>query len=306
MSRYSSRLITPPSEDEEIYPYRRVWTSIAIEMSIFFGIVVTLFVITRFVTIPAPLQQPFNLVIVFIPVGLWLIFSWWRERFVPRPRQQLFAVVIITGLVARAIGVPIVQDVFQINRWLPLESAINRIIGYSFTLGLVQAFLLYLILRYTIWPNQFRVRLDGVAYGTASGIGYATIVNLDFALSTVSNPLATAINSFNQVALLMCIGIIVGYGLAEVTFNPQIFPVLPASTVALAAFVPGTAIPLIAGLANTSISPASPISTVSPLLGFLLSVALLIVTGFIFSFLFNVAERQETEVKPEEIERLLP
>lgn len=306
MSRYSSRLITPPSEEEEIYPYRRVWASIATETAILLGLILVLLVVTRFVTIPQRLQQPLNLIIVLLPIGLWLIFSWWRERLVPRPRQQLIAVVVVSALVARAVGVPAIEDVFQVNRWLPLESAINRIIGYTFTLGLVQAFLIYLILRYTAGPQHFRVRLDGVAYGAASAIGYATITNLEYVLSGSANPLATAVNTFNQVALLSCTGIIVGYGLAEVTFNPYPFPVLLTATIALAAFITGAAVPLITGFTNTSLSPLNPVSTVNPVLGFLLAAGLLFVTGFVISFLFTVAERQEIEVKPEDIERLSP
>src|SRR5690606_31017121 len=97
-----------------------------------------------------------------LPVGLWLIFSWWRERSVPQPRQNLMAVAVISGLAANAISLPLIEQIFQPSRWLPLESALNRIIGYAFTVGLVQAVTLYLTMRFTIWPNQMRIRLDGV------------------------------------------------------------------------------------------------------------------------------------------------
>ncbi|MBZ0298730.1 MAG: PrsW family intramembrane metalloprotease, partial [Anaerolineae bacterium] len=294
MTRYDSRLITPPSEEEEIYPYRRAWLSVALELGTLFGIVLGLYLVTRFISIPEGLYQPLNILIALLPVGIWLIFSWSREARVPRPRQRLVTIVVIAALVANALGLPIIQQVFQVERWLPLQSAINRIIGYTFSVGLIQAILMYLIMRYTIWPDHLRVRLDAVAYGTACAVGYATVVNLDFVLSNATSPDVTAMNVFNQLALLSCGGIIIGYGLAEITFNRYPFPLLLAATIALAAFATGVGIPLIAGFTNAGISPENPVSSVNPILGVLFATGLLAGISIIFSFLFDVAERQET------------
>jgi RsiW-degrading membrane proteinase PrsW (M82 family) len=304
LARYDTRLITPPSEEEEIYPYRRVWLSIALESGIFFAVAIGLYVLTRFVTLPSQLYRPLNLAMTMLPVALWVIFSWWRERFVPQPRHNLIAVAVISGLAANAISLPLIEQIFQPSRWLPLESALNRIIGYAFTVGLVQAVTLYLTMRFTIWPNQMRIRLDGVAYGAASAIGYATVLNLKFVLSTSTIPSVAAMQIFDQIVPLLCGGIIIGYGLAEVAFNRHIFPPLLAATIALSAFITGIAIPLVSGFANTSISPLAPVSTSNPLLGFLFSAGLLFLISNVFSFLFSVAERQEAEIKIEDAETL--
>jgi RsiW-degrading membrane proteinase PrsW (M82 family) len=304
LSRYNTRFITPPTEEEEIYPYRRVWVSIALEAGGLFAIAIALYVLTRFVTLPSQLYRPLNLAMALLPVVLWLIFSWWRERSVPQPRHNLLAVAVISGLAANAISVPLIDQVFQPSRWLPLESALNRIIGYAFTVGLVQAVTLYLTMRFTVWPNQMRIRLDGVAYGAASAIGYATVLNLRFVLSTSTLPFVAAMQIFDQIVPLLCSGIIIGYGLAEVAFNRHIFPPLLAATIGLSAFVTGIAIPLVSGFANTSIRPLAPVSTSSPLLGFLFSAGLLFLISNVFSFLFNVAERQEAEIKIEDAESL--
>lgn len=304
MTRYNSRLITPPTEEEEIYPYRRVWLSITLESGAFFAVAIILYVLTRFVEIPVSIYRPLNLGMALLPVIFWLLFSWWRERLVPQPRRNLIAIVVISGLAANAISLPLIEQVFQPARWLPLESAINRIIGYTFTVGLIQAVTIYLTLRFTIWPDQLRIRLDGVAYGAASAIGYATVLNLKFVLSTSTLPSVAAMRIFDQIVPLLCGGIIIGYGLAEVAFNRHIFPLLLAATLALSALVTGISIPLVSGFANTSISPLNPISTSSPLLGFLFSAGLLFLISNIFSFLFNVAERQEVETRPDDAERL--
>lgn len=293
MTAFDSRFITPPKEEEEIYPYRRVWSSIITEAGIMVTIAVGIFLATRFIDVPRRLYLPIGVGISTIPVGLWLGFSWWRERFVPQPRSKLILVAVVSALTANAIGIPLVESFLQVDKWLPLESAINRIIGYTFTQGLVQAVLTYLVIRYLVWPDYFRTRLDSIAYGAASAVGYATIMNLHFVLSGSPSPDTAAFRVFDALAVQLAINIIIGYGLSEVRFNARPFPILLAATVALASFIGGLAIPLRAGLTNASL--AQGISTVSPIRGFLFSAALLAVVAFVFAFLFDNAERQDAE-----------
>lgn len=306
MSRYGSRLITPPTEEEEIYPYRRVWPSIALEAAILFAITAVLFVSTLFIHLPEQLYLPINLILALMPFALWAVLSWWRERLALQPRRHLMAVAVVAGLAANAIAVPIINDVFQINQWLPLESAINRIIGYTFTSGLIQTLIVYLIVRLMVWSSEFRIRLDAVAYSAACAVGYITVTNVQFVLANTSEPSFTAINVFNQFAILVSICIVISFGLAEMRFNIQPFPLLMVASVALASFIAGVAIPLISGFTNTAISPLTPTSTVKPVQGFLFSTGLLVVTGLAFWLLFNNAERQDEESSVETAESIGP
>lgn len=293
MAAFDSRFITPPKEEEEIYPYRRVWSSIVAETVIMLVLVLGVFLVTRFVSVPRRYDLPIGVGLSIIPASLWLVLSWWRERFVPQPRTKLVLVAVISGLAANAIGIPLVEDFLQVDRWLPLENAINRIIGYSFTQGLVQAILTYLVIRYLVWPDNFRTRLDAIAYGAASAIGYATVLNLHFILSDNPSLDTAAFRIFDAVAVQLAVSIIIGYGLSEVRFNERPFPILLTATVALASFIGGLAIPLRSGLTNAAL--AQGISAASPIRGFLLSAALLAVVSFIFAFLFDNAERQDAE-----------
>ncbi|MAS34301.1 MAG: hypothetical protein CL610_09855 [Anaerolineaceae bacterium] len=304
MARYNSRLITPPAEEEEIYPYRRVWPSLTFEISILFAVVLVIYLLTRFVNIPTQLYQPINVVLALVPMGLWLAFSWWRERSAVQPRSNLVTLALVTGLVAQAIATPFIQDIIQPERWLSIESAINRIVGYTFTVGIVQAISIYLVMRYTVSSDQYRVRLDGVAYGIASAVGYATVANLQYALAAPVAPSNAAMHLFNQVAILMCNAIIIGYGLSEVIMNSRPFPLILAAAIGLSAFVTGVALPLIAGFTNAGLSVEFPISSASPIRGFLFAAGLLFVLANVFSFLFNVADRQEAELRIEETESL--
>ncbi len=299
-----SRFITPPSEQEEHYPYRRVWLSIATEMIILAVLVIAVFVLTRLVTIPDEFRQPVDLLIALVPPALWIVFSWWRERRAELPRYNLIAVAIISALAANAIGIPVIDNVFTVDRWLPLGSAIDRIVGYTFTIGTVQTLIVYLVLRYVVWPQSFRIRLDGVAYGASSAVGYAAVLNLQSSFTSAAPPFVSAMQTFNQQAIMLCVGIIVGYGLSEVRFNIQPFPLILALALALASLVTGIAIPLIAGFASASISPEQPVGVATPIQGFLFAAAMLVGVIAIFNFLFAAAERQAPETEVEDVENL--
>lgn len=293
MTAFDSRFITPPKEEEEIYPYRRVWSSIVAEAGLMVAIAAIIFLATRFVDVPRRFYLPIGIGISIIPVGLWLGLSWWPERFVPQPRTKLILVAIISALAANAIGIPLVENFLQVDKWLPLESAINRIIGYTFTQGLVQAVITYLVVRYLVWPDNFRTRLDSIAYGAACAVGYATVLNLHFVLSANPSPATAAFRVFDALAVQLAINIIIGYGLSEVRFNGRVFPALLVATIALASFITGLAIPLRSGLTNAALEQG--VGSASPIRGFLLSAALLAAVSFVFAFLFDNAERQDAE-----------
>ncbi|MEO8607641.1 MAG: PrsW family glutamic-type intramembrane protease [Chloroflexota bacterium] len=292
---FNPRLLTPPQQEEEVYPYREVWRSVVIESGIMGVVTILLFVLVNVIHLQIP--ERFNTIIAAglacLPILLWLYFSWNQERVVLQPRQRLLAVALISALVANAIGNPLINDFLQVDRWLPLSSAISRIIGYTFTVGIVQEFLKYLVMRYTIWPTQFRIRLDGVAFGAAAGIGYASVLNLHFAFSTFAAPDVAAAHMFANVALHLVTGILVGYGLSELQFgSPSLM--LPVFTVAFAALLTGISIPIRAGLVNATLALGSSISR--PILGIVFSVAILIVPLLALSFMYSNAERQAQEI----------
>jgi RsiW-degrading membrane proteinase PrsW (M82 family) len=300
LAAYESRFITPPSEEEVIYPYRRVWFSIIIEHTILFVVVLLMFIVTRFVSIPTRFHFPLGLAVALLPGLLWLFFSWRPERFAPQPRGKLLMVAVISGLTAKAIGLPVVNDIFQVERWLALQSAVNRIIGHTFTIGLVQAIITYIILRYLIWPDNLRTRFDSIAYGAASAVGYALVVNLDSVLAASPAPDIAAMNVFNTLALHLAVALIIAYGLSEVRFNNRPYILLLCVNVAVAALVTGVVIPLRTGLANAGISPLFTTSAVSPIRAFLFSGVVLAAVSVVVTFLIDIAQRRDSEKIVEE------
>ena len=145
---------------------------------------------------------------------------------------------------------------------------------------------------------HIRERVDGVAYGIATGIGYATILNIQF---IITNPPAppdiVAFHMFANYALHVSTGIVIGYGISEVRFsNPT--PVYLAIALLITAVITGITIPIHAGLVNSSLSITS-ISAPKPLFGLGFSAVLLIVISIIIAGLIRNADRLEREARTE-------
>lgn len=295
MTAYDPRLLLPPEEAEEIYPYRRVWRSLAVETLILLLVALFLWVLSSFIgfRLPDALNRPLGAIVALLPLGLWFLFSYLPERFAPQPRERLLVIVILSALTANAIGVPLVNDVLQVDRWLPMSSAVTRILGYTFTVGIVHEFIKYIVVHYTVWPDLFRTRLDGVAYGLASAVGYATVLNLHYWLSTNAPPSAVATRVFDTVAVQFAGSILVGFALAEVRFGRPT-PLIQTIMLAAAATVAGVVIPVRAGLINATLVLG--VSATSPIRGLALSAVVIAAVSLAIGFFTENAERQEREV----------
>jgi hypothetical protein len=247
-------------------------------------------------TLPIRLQPYLAFGLIATPFLLWLFFSLLAEYRVSQPRQHLITVVILSMLVASAVGSPLLDRYFRVDAWLPLAPAVNRILGYTLTAGIVQSIIKYIILRYTIWPQHLRARLDGVAYGIATGIGYATILSLQFTSANASaQPDVVAFHIFANYALHVATGIVIGYGLSEVRFsNPT--PIFSTIILVIASLITGIAIPIHAGLVNSSLSITS-VSAPKPLFGIGFSIALLVIVSIIIAGLIGNADRLEREAR---------
>lgn len=290
-SRGSPRLLTPPREEEEIYPYRRVWPSLIIETALLFAVAAGFYVAGGYLglAVPESLRLYANLAITLTPVGLWLVFSRWRENFALEPRSQLGSVLVISALAANAIAIPLLNWLNP-EQWLSGAETVNRWIGYTVTVGVSHEIIKYAVLRYLIWPDALRTRADAIAYGVTSALGYAMVFNLHYIAegAIASDVVATQI--FAVVAQQVAASVIVAYGLGEVRFNPRSLVVLPLTLIA-AAIIHGIITPTRAGLLRAPFVLG--IAGTRPILALLLPALVVGVVVVIMIFLFNVAERRE-------------
>lgn len=263
---------------------QRIWEAALLECAALFGLALTLQGLP--LSLPSGLRTPVNLLLALTPALLWLGNSWLRGGYRPPIRSAALGCLLICGLVCNALCLPLIKQVYEVQRWLPLESAINRIIGYSLTIGLTQAITLWVVVRYAVPRRVLQLRLDLLVCCRAAATGYATVAGLDFALDAGPTLSSQAFNVFNTTVVLNCVAIILAYAVAELYFRRNLFLLLPMLLAALAALLAGSAIPLVAGFSNAGISALQPVASVNPLFGSLFSLGLLLVTWVVFRFLF--------------------
>lgn len=293
-TRYTVRLVTPP-EEEEVYPYRRVWRSLIIEIVVLLAIALVIVAVFSLFDpqLAVAVRHGLLLALALLPLGLWSLASLLQERFVPEPRQRLLVIIIVTMLAANAVGVPLVEEFLQIDRWLPQGTAVDRIIGYTFTFGITHTLIKYLIIYYAAARDHFRVRIDSVAYAVGSAVGYATILNLHYVASNSSAPLDVAmLRMVDTLLLQLMTSFVIGYGMAQVTFG-QPTPLLLTLTLLLSASLTGVVIALRAGLVNANLFLGT--SQTNPILGTLLVAAGTVATAFIIGYLIENADRIDRE-----------
>lgn len=294
MSQLSNaRIIAPPIE-EEVYPYRRVWRSIGIQISMMLLVSIAIVLLNEIFAIElnGVLTFIITIVLVALPTLLWLIFSVIPERFASQPRNHLLSLAVITGLTASSIGIPFVQDFFQIQQWIPLQSAFERIIGYTFTVGIIDTGLKFIVLRYLVFPNSFRIRTDAIAFCVACAIGYTSVINLDLIVNIRPTLTIATVYVLGNYTMQIVSSLILSYGLSQTALDNAL-PLLLPVTIIVSAFLIGLLSPLESGLVNGALTLDG--SFARPLFVTFFFTAMLIIVPTIVLFLYTVAERREEE-----------
>lgn len=120
-----------------------------------------------------------GLVMSFIPAGLWLTLFYRRDRYEPEPKALVLQVFGLGALMAWAIGGRVLNLLFDVNNWL-YANWWTQLAGGILVVGFTQEFLKYLAVRASVYNlAEFDERTDGIIYGTAAGLGYATALNID-------------------------------------------------------------------------------------------------------------------------------
>lgn len=296
MTLQNPRLLTPPREEEVAFPYRRVWRSIIIENGILIAFTVAL--IFAGGLIPPNLYPSAALIVALAPMGLWFLFSWLPEKSVLQPRPQILRTMIITGLVANAVGVPLIRDFFVIENWLPTSDLVSRISGYTMTVGVTQELLKYIVLRFLVWPGLYRYRMDAMAYGLAGAVGYGTVLALHFVIENSPPPDIAAVRIVGVMVPQVISSAVMAYGLAQARFSDTL-PPLMGLTFALSALLTGFFIPVLSSISNATFVPG--VAGTAPIRALFFALVMLVTALVIVAFLLNNADRrdQEASVEPE-------
>ncbi|MCB9136522.1 MAG: PrsW family intramembrane metalloprotease [Anaerolineales bacterium] len=125
-----------------------------------------------------------GVVLSIIPAVLWLGFFYRRDRLEPEPKSMVIQVFFLGGLLAAAIGIPLVENIFQVSEWM-YANVWTRLLGGILVVGFTQEFLKYAAVRWTVYKtDEFDEPVDGIIYATAAGLGYAAMLNILFVVQS--------------------------------------------------------------------------------------------------------------------------
>lgn len=210
--------------------------------------VAILVVFVALVALIADLTQPrlegvplvvVGVVLALVPALIWLALFYLQDVREPEPKQLVLAVFVLGALVARAVGTPLIEEVFHTSSWLA-TSTLYHILGAILVVGFIQQFLIYAVVRYSVYNSaEFDERMDGVIYATAAALGYATMVNVEYVVRSGGVDLVSGIIRITVTALaLASFGGLVGYFLGRCKFEDEPLWWMPAG-LALAAVLDG-------------------------------------------------------------------
>lgn len=163
-----------------------------------------------------------GIVLCLIPAALWLFVFYQQDRAEPEPVGYVGRMFVIGLALAGAIGIPLSDQVFHLGDWLYRDN-LTMVIGRIFVTGAIEAFIVYATVRYFMFDNpEFDERADGVVYGTAAALGYATAINIQFILG--SGGAALGVGEINIVAVVFAqaaFGGILGYFLGRAKLEKE-------------------------------------------------------------------------------------
>jgi RsiW-degrading membrane proteinase PrsW (M82 family) len=222
-----------------------------------------------------------GVVLALIPAGIWMVFFYLQDRLEPEPKGYILAVFFLGALLAAAVGIPLLDNLFRVSNWLYVDTTVT-ILGGILVVGFTQEFLKYAAVRYSIYlSSEFDEPTDGVIYATAAGLGYATVLNIQFFLASGGASLGSSALRMAVIALAQAsFAGITGYFLGRAKFEHKPVWWMPLG-LTLAAIVNG----LFNWLRMRVVQGGFTLSGASanPVLGFILAaVVACLTTGIIF------------------------
>lgn len=197
----------------------------------FILLIVGLLVFVGLVSILDALLQPVltgsslvwaGILMALVPAGIWMTFFYLQDRIEPEPKGYLLAVFLLGGLLAAALGTPLLEDIYRVSNWIHADTAAT-ILGGILVVGFSQEFLKYAAVRYSVYRSaEFDEATDGVIYATAAGLGYASLLNIQFVVSNGGVDPGASVIRMAVVALAHAsFAAISGYFLGRAKFEPK-------------------------------------------------------------------------------------
>lgn len=203
---------------EEVSYRRSVWTTSAI----------TLIALAIFVAISAIMPRPtgrasllvLGLFISVVPAVIWMAFFYQQDHTEREPKRLVVRMFVFGALGAAALATGLTEFV-EGQMIAPIPSVVVRLLLTIFSVALLQETVKVAMVRYVVLgTNEFDRHPDGIVYGMASGLGFATVLTLAYVLqSGAVIPLAAAVRAADNVLVHGVLGAISGYYLGRVKID---------------------------------------------------------------------------------------
>jgi len=180
-----------------------------------------------------------GVILALVPALIWLAFFYLQDVREPEPKGLVLEVFLIGALLARAVGIPIIDGLFRTSEWIATSPLIH-ILGSILVVGFTQQFLVYAAVRYSVYhSSEFDERVDGIIYATAAALGYATMVNMQYVMASGGVDLVAGVIRITVTAMAFAsFGGIFGYFLGRSKFEDEPAWWLPSGLI-LAAVLDG-------------------------------------------------------------------
>jgi protease PrsW len=173
-----------------------------------------------------------GLLLALVPAVIWLIVFYLQDRLEPEPKRYILGVFALGAVLSGTIGQPLITSFFRVTDWANF-SVWSKIAADILVVGALQAFLIYAAVRYTVFgSDEFDEAVDGVIYGAAAGLGYATMMNISYIIVHGGVDLGVGAVRVAVTALAYAsFGGVVGYFLGQAKFEDHSPFWLPAGVV---------------------------------------------------------------------------
>ncbi|MDW8267527.1 MAG: PrsW family glutamic-type intramembrane protease [Anaerolineae bacterium] len=195
-----------------------------------------------------------SLILALVPAAIWLAIFYAQDVREPEPKPLVLGVFLLGALLAQAVGRPVTEGLFAVSRWMAAAGPLSHILAAILIVGFTEMFLVYAAVRFSVYGlPEFDERVDGVIYGTAAALGYATVLNVAFVVESGGVDLVAGTVRIAVTALaLASFGGLLGYFLGRCKFEDEPLWWMPAG-LALAAALNGLFIYLRGEVTTTAV-----------------------------------------------------
>jgi RsiW-degrading membrane proteinase PrsW (M82 family) len=162
----------------------------------------------------------FGVFLAIVPTIWWMVFFYREDQIEPEPKTRVLEVFALALILTDTVGLRVVNDVFNVRDWSNTNATVSLLAAILLN-GFVYMAIQYFAVRAVVFTTEeFDERMDGIVYGTAAGLGVATLLNLHHIIDNSGVALAPGVIHVVTTALAQAsFGGLMGYFMAQSKFE---------------------------------------------------------------------------------------